>query len=69
MLKTFNLSCEQLALHINFWKTLGIISRDTTSNTKRQDTETGITMPYAIILGQSILLYVNSHNEVQYKAN
>lgn len=69
MLKTFNLSCEQLELHINFWKMLVFVSRDTTSNTKWQDTETGNTMPYTIILGRSIPLYINSHNEVQYKAN
>jgi len=48
---------------------LVFVSRDTTSNTKWQDTETGITTPYTIILGRSIPLYVNSHNEVQHKAN
>lgn len=69
MLKTFNLSCKQLALHINFWKMLVFVSRDTTSNTKWQESETGITMPYTIMLGQSIPLYINSHNEVQYKAS
>lgn len=69
MLKTFNLSCKQLVLHINFWKMLAFVSRDPTSYTKWQDTETGVTMRYTIILGQSIPLYINSHNEAQYKAN